>query len=169
MFVTIFIFLVIFLSLYFEVLAGSLGIFIPLTALSVFYFAIHRGWAAGMFIGLLAGTFLDLLYGRTMLLSSFTMMLAAGLSVFWLHKGEPESILLHFLPGAFVAFITTFPLLLINSLQYGSFIQNFFNLVFCTVTGAILLPIMIPIYDALAQKVELPLYRGAKARALERR
>jgi hypothetical protein len=169
MFVLMFVFLIIFVSLYCEVLVGSMGIFIPITSLSVFYFAIHRGWIAGMFIGLIAGTTLDLLYGRTLLLSSFTMMFVAGISIFWLHKGEPESVLLHFLPGAFVAFITTFPLLIINSFQYGSFVQNLLNLIFCTVAGAILLPVMIPLFDSLAKKVELPLYSGAKSRALERR
>jgi len=169
MFVIMFVFLVIFLSLYFEVLVGSMGIFIPLTSLSVFYFAINRGWIAGMFIGIIAGAALDLLYGRTMMLSPFTMMFIAIISVFWLHKGEPESVLLHFLPGAFVAFIVTFPILFINSCLYESFMQNFFNLVFSTVAGAMLMPVMIPLYDALAEKAELPLYRGAKARALERR
>lgn len=164
-----FVFLVVFFSLYFEVMAGSMGIFFPLTPLVVFYFAINRGLITGMFIGLVAGAVLDLLYGRTLLLSPFTMMAAAGISLFWLHQGDPESVPLHFLPGAFVAFITTFPLLLINYVQYGSFLENFFNLVFCTVAGAILLPIMIPFLDSLAKKVELPLYRGAKARALERR
>lgn len=169
MFVLMFIFLVIFVSLYFEVMAGSMGIFIPLTSLAVFYFAINRGWVVGMLIGMIAGTVLDLLYGRTLMLSPFTMMFAAGISLFWLHQGDPESVLLHFLPGAFVAFINTFPILLINSIHYGSYMQNFFNLIFSTVAGALILPIMIPLLDALAKKVAIPLYRGAKARALERR
>ena len=146
-----------------------MGLIIPLTALSLFYFAIAHGWIAGMFIGILAGTMLDMLYGRTLMFSPFSMMFVAGISIFWLHKGEPESVILHFFPGAFVAFITVFPILLINTIHYGAVMSNFFILIFSTVAGAILLPIMIPLYDSLAKKQGLPLYRGAKSRALERR
>lgn len=169
MFVIIFIFLIIFFSLYFEVLAGSMGLIIPLTALSIFYFAIAHGWVTGIFVGILAGTTLDMLYGRTLMLSPFSMMFVAGISVLWLHKGEPDSVVLHFFPGALVAFIAVFPILLINTIFYGAIVSNFFILVFSIATGAILLPILIPLYDSWAKKHGIPLYRGAKSRTLERR
>lgn len=157
-----------FLSIYFEILAGSLGIIVPFTALSVFYFSVTFGWRSGLFIGLLAGTVLDMLYGRTLMLTPIAMLTVAVFSVVWLHQGEPESVLLHFLPGAITAFITVFPILLINSIYYSAFFNNFLILVFSTIAGAMLLPMMIPLYDAIAKKLDLLLYQGAKNRALEK-
>ena len=110
MFASVFIFLLIFLSIYIEVLAGSMGILFSLTALSVFYFSISHGWSVGLFVGLCAGTILDMLYGRGLLLTQFSMMMVTGFSVFWLHHGEPESVLLHFLPGAVISFIAIIPI-----------------------------------------------------------
>lgn len=168
MFAAIFIFLSLFLAIYLEVLVGSMGIIIPLTALSVFYFSVAFGWRMGLFIGLFAGTILDMLYGRAFLLSPYTMLAVAIFSFFWLHQGEPESVLLYFLPGAISAFISVFPLLLVNSIYYGGVLSNFFMLVFSSIAGAMLLPIMIPIYDSLARKLGLLQYHGAKSRELER-
>jgi len=169
MIMTAFIFLMLFCSIYFEILIGSLGIIIPFTALTIFYFSITKGWITGMLLGLIAGTILDLLYGRIYLLSSFSMISIAGLSIFWLHQGDPESVLLHFLPGALIAFLSVFPILLLNTIFYGAIINNLFILTFSSISGAILLPIIIPFYDILAKKIGITQYKGAKSRALERR
>lgn len=163
-----YIFLTIFLSVYIEVLAGSMGLILPFTALSVFYFSITFGWRTGLFIGIFAGTVLDMLYGRALIISPITMIAVAIFSVIWLHQGEPESVLLHFLPGTIVALISVLPLLLINTVFHGGLLNNFFILLLSTVAGAMLLPILIPVYDALAKKLDLLMYRGAKNRALER-
>lgn len=168
MFSIVFTFLILFFAIYFEVLAGSMGIIIPLTALSVFYFSVTFGWKLGLFIGIIAGAILDMLYGRAFLLSPYTMITVCIFSFIWLHQGEPESVLLHFLPGTMTAFINVFPFLLLNTIYYGGFFNNLFIMIFSIIAGAMLLPIIIPIYDSLAKKSGILQYRGAKGRELER-
>lgn len=168
MYSIVFILLTLFFAIYCEVLVGSIGIIIPLTALSVFYFSVSFGWKSGIFIGIIAGTILDMLYGRTFPLSAYTMLAVAIFSLIWLHQGEPESVLLHFLPGTVSSFINVFPFLLLNTIHYGGIANNFFILLFSMVAGALMLPVLILVYDFLAKKLGLWQYRGAKNRELER-
>ena len=52
-----------------ELLAGNVGIYLPLTAYAVFYFTCSISAAAGVAAAIVAGTVLDLIYGRTLLLT----------------------------------------------------------------------------------------------------
>ncbi len=164
-----FIFLCVFISVYLEVLAGALGIVMPLTALCVFYLAVSRGWISGMFVGMLAGAVLDLLYGRSMLISAFLMIAVAGLSNVWIHWGDTHSALFHFLPGACAALVAVIPPVILNSMRLASLHNSILVLIFSTLSGAVLLPVMIPLYDLAAEMVGLPLYSTARSRVLQQR
>jgi len=167
--VSAFIFLIIFSSVYFEVIAGTMGIILPLTAISIFYLSITFGWKKGLLLSLIAGTIIDMLYGRTVIVTPYFMIMIVAASMFWLHKGDPVSILPHLIPGATAAFLVSFPLLAVNTYRTEMYIDNFFLLIGCIVAGAVLMPIMIAFFDYLAEKQGLPLYRKAKAAAMDKR
>lgn len=167
--ITAFIFLVIFLSIYLEVLAGSMGIIVPATAIALFYLSIAYGWRCGLLVSLIAGTVIDMLYGRSMLITPYCMMLTVPVSLIWLHKGDPSSILPNLIPGSIAAFIVAFPPLLINAFFNGIYLHNFYLLVFSILCGAFMLPVVISLLDFVAERQRLPLYRKARALALERK
>ena len=164
-----FIFIIVFFSIFFEVLAGSIGIIIPLTAISVFYISVTFGWRKGVVISLIAGSVVDLLYGRTVLLSPLLMVLTVMAGLLWLHKGDPVSILPNLIPGTLTAFIVTFPFLALSAYFYGNYLHNFYLLTFSMVSGSLLLPLIIAFLDSMAERQKLPLYRKAKAAVMNKR
>jgi len=164
-----FIFLTVFISIYCEILAGALGIILPVTVLSMFYISIAYGWNTGLAAGIIAGTVIDMLYGRSVIITPFFMMPAVAAAEFWLHRGDPVSVLPNLMPGALVAFLVSFPVLASNSYHTGVWLHNFYLLVFSVVSGALLLPLIIAFLDRLAEKLGLPLYRKAKALARHQR
>lgn len=167
--ITAFIFLTVFISIYLEVLTGSMGIIVPLTGAAVFYLAIAYGWRTGLVISLVAGSAIDMLYGRALLITPYCMMLTVFASLLWLHKGDPVSALPNLIPGALTAFIVTFPWLALNTYFNHNYLQNLYLLIFSVLCGALMLPILIPIFDYIAEKQGLPLYRKAKAQAMDRK
>jgi hypothetical protein len=167
--VSSFIFLIVFTSIYFEVIAGTMGIILPLTAIAIFYLAITFGWKRGILLSVLAGTVIDMLYGRSIIVSPYLMIFTVAASMFWLHKGDPVSILPNLIPGATASFLVTFPLLAVNTYRTELYTKNAFILLVAVISGGFLLPIMIAFFDYLAEKQGLPLYRKAKAAAMDQR
>jgi hypothetical protein len=164
-----FIFLIIFTSIYIEVITGRMGLIIPFTAVSIFYLSITFGWKRGLWLSIIAGTVIDMLYGRSIIVTPYLMLFTVAASMFWLHKGDPVSILPNLIPGATAAFLVSFPLLAVNAYQTKTYLENLYTLIISVVAGAVLLPLMIALFDYLAYKQGLPLYRKAKAAAMDRR
>jgi cell shape-determining protein MreD len=162
-----FIFIILFLSIYLEVLCGSFGIIIPFTAFSIFYLSITYSLKSGILIGFIAGTILDTLYGRTFLISPFLMAGITLLADYWLYQGEPESPIIHFLPGLAVTFLYVFPLILFNIVFQNIAFSNSLNAFFSLPAGAFILPFYLTILDYIAYLTDLPQYKFAKKRALE--
>ncbi len=164
-----FIFLILFFSVYLEILAGLTGIIIPLSAISIFYLSVTFGWKSAMLLGIVTGTVIDMLYGRSIIITPYLMMLTVAAGTFWLHKGDPVSIMPHLIPGATVALIVTLPLLAFSTYRTDIYLSNLYKLAISAVSGSLLLPIMIALFDYLAFKLGLPLYRKAKAAVLDKR
>jgi cell shape-determining protein MreD len=167
MYNSIFVFLVIFISVYIEVLFGSFGILLTFTAFAVFYLAVTHSVKIGVIIGIIAGITLDMLYGRTMMISPFSMIFIAILGHYWLFQGEIDSLLMHFLPGAATAFISVFPIILFNVLFLNTSLNNFINCFFAVIAGGAILPFYIAILDHLAGITGLTQYKTAKQRMLD--
>jgi glucose-6-phosphate-specific signal transduction histidine kinase len=110
-----------------------------------------------------------MLYGRSIIVTPYLMLFTVAASMFWLHKGDPVSILPNLIPGATAAFLVSFPLLAVNAYQTKTYLENLYTLIISVVAGAVLLPLMIALFDYLAYKQGLPLYRKAKAAAMDRR
>ncbi|MCK5845291.1 MAG: hypothetical protein KAG97_11330 [Victivallales bacterium] len=160
-----FLFIVLFASIFLEVCCGALGWLIPLTALSVFHLSIVYGWRSGMLVGVLAGAVIDSLYGRMALTTPFSMAAIALFSVFWLRKGDPTSIFPNFLPGAVAGALAALPPLLLNSWWHRTLFVNIDVLFLSSVSGAVILPVLITFLDIVSEKTGLRLYRKAKAAA----
>ena len=164
-----FIFLILFTSVYLEVMAGKFGIIIPLSAISIFYLSVIFGWKNGMILGIITGMVIDMLYGRTIILTPYLMMMTVAAGTFWLHKGDPVSILPHLIPGATVAIIITLPLLALSTYQTGLYLSNLYKLLISVASGSLMLPLMIALFDYIAYKQGMPIYKKAKAAVLDKR
>ena len=169
MVIAAFIFLIMFFSVYSEVIIGSLGIILPLTSLTLFYLSISLGWRNGLLIAVVAGTSIDMLYGRSHIITPFLMILTVGVSMVWLHRGDPVSILPNLIPGALAAFIVTFPPVAVSIYYQESYIRGIRLLSMSVISGALLLPVIISFLDSVAERCGLPLYRKARAEALNKR
>ena len=167
MYNALFVFFVIFISVYLEVLFGSFGLLLPCTALSVFYLSVTHSVKIGIIIGILAGTTLDILYGRQIMLSPFCMIVIALLGHYWLFQGEIDSLLLHFLPGAAIAFISVVPIVLFNVIFLNTSLSNLINCFLAIIAGGVILPFLIAILDYFAGITGLTQYKTAKQRMLD--
>lgn len=166
-----FIFVSVFFSVLIELLLGSWGIILPLTALCIFYLSMVYGWQAGLILGAGAGLIIDLMYGRELLISSFSMMSVPAITIFWLHKGETKTFLLHMLPGSMTALAYTLPSLISGVFSSGinihSIYDNIFLLFSSMLFGSLILPPLIQILDYLSKRFELELYSRARERIEE--
>ena len=167
----IYIFLLLFISIFIELLFGSFSVIVPSVALLVYYLTMIYNLKAGIILAIISGFILDALYGRSLLISPVSFSVISIFSVFWLHKGVVSSIHLQMLPGSVISFIYTFPMLAINYFLYESgFILFFINILVLLITvilGAILLPIMILILDFINIKLKINLYIDSKKRLNE--
>lgn len=105
----IYISLVLFFSLVIQIYTGNIGLIIPVMVLSVFYLTIIFDWQLGILSGLLAGVILDLLYGRSLLISPFINILASLFAILWLHKGELKILALQMIPASILSFMYIVP------------------------------------------------------------
>ncbi len=163
-----YIFLLLFLSIFCELLFGSYGIIIPFTAIIIFYLTMIYNLKIGIILAVIAGFLLEILYARTFYISPITLSFISIFSVFWLHKGVVKGIHLQMLPGGIVSFIYTFPILLINYFLYESgliiFFTNILVLLGAIIFGAVLLPITILLLDIINLKLKISLYTNSKKR-----
>lgn len=170
MIIVSYIFVVLFISVMLEVMAGSSGVIIPLAALAVFYFSMVYGWKAGLFLGFVSGLAVDMLYGRDIPVSALSYAAVSGVTVFWLLKGETKDFYLHIVPGILSAAIAVMPVLLFNSKEVAvSGFANFALLFLFSVTaGAFCLPFLIIFLDMLSRWLGMDLYKSAKENIEER-
>ena len=163
-----FIFMLLFLAIYAEVMSGSFGMIIPLTVLAVFYVSVTYGWHVGMAVGGTAGIIIDSLYGRSPCFSAFTMAGVAGLAMFWLYKGDVRHLRFQVIPGLVIPVIYILPPLAQNFLSLGpgvfAFVDDATMLVAAGLVGCIILPVMVLALDAFNSLFKLEEYMKAKDR-----
>ena len=165
-----YIFIVLFISVMLEVMAGASGVIIPLAALAVFYFSMVHGWRIGLCLWFISGLAVDMLYGREIPVSAFSLSAVSGVTVFWLLKGETKDFYLHIVPGILTAAIAVFPVMLFNSREIAVYgIANFaFLFLFSLTAGAFCLPFLIILLDMLGEWMGMDLYKSAKENIEER-
>jgi hypothetical protein len=161
-----YIFIIIFLSIFIQVLIGSYGVIVPLTAISIVYISIVYGWRKGIISAIISGIILDILYGRTTFLSPFTLVIISILSIVWLYKSNVEHIQLQAIPGGIAALIYTLPIIAINyySNEHGLYLlfTSFMLLIISILFGAFLLPIFVIVLDSINKMLRINLYSEAQ-------
>jgi cell shape-determining protein MreD len=164
MIATSYIFIVLFISVMLEVIAGSSGVIIPLTALAVFYFSMVYGWKIGLFLGFVSGLAVDMLYGRVIPVSALSFAAVSVVTVFWLLKGETKDFYLHIVPGILTAAVAVTPVLVFhsNEIAVSGFANFAFLFLFSLTAGAFCLPFLIIFLDMLSEWLGMDLYRTAR-------
>ncbi len=165
-----YIFLVLALSIMAEAMIGGFGMIIPLTGMSVFYFSMVHGWRMGLALGFFSGLVLDMLFGRTVPVSTLGLMAVSGVTVFWLLKGETKDFLLHAVPGMMTGLVAVLPAIAIywRSMLFGGVWDIFFILLSSVISGALLLPLIVLCLDAASEWLGMELYRNARENIEER-
>ena len=169
----LYIFLLLFISVFCELFFGSFGIIIPFAGVIIFYLTMIYNLKIGIVLAVIVGFLLDILYDRMFYISPITLCSISLFSIFWLNKGVVKHIHLQILPGCIISFIYTFPVLVINYFLYesGFFIlfTNIFILLSAVIFGAILLPLTIFLLDSINAKLKINLYTNSKKRFVESR
>lgn len=164
----IYIFLVLFLAMVFQIYLGNIGLIVPLTALLVFYLTIVFDWQMGMLSGVFAGIILDLLYGRTLFISPCINILVSILAIVWLHKGELKFLALQMFPAAILSllYIVPFVYLTYQQTQHGFFLamKGLGVIAVSTVISMLLFPCIIKVLDVINGPLGFDCYRTSDER-----
>ena len=160
-----YIFLLMFFSIIGQILIGNLGVFLPITAIMIFYVTVCFGWQRGMFCAVVSGLVLDVLYG----ISNHTPLLflaVCGLAAFWLLYQQVRPASINFIPGILTALITVLPQMLIKIYDngWGIYIFNEWlpSMFFVMSFSALFLPFIIVVCDHFGKSLGLPVYVDAK-------
>lgn len=168
-----FLFVVMMGALLIEFYFASFGVILPLCAVSIFYITITYGWNIGFLLACFGGLAIDFLFGRTVIISPFTIAAIAGMALVWIRQTEPKSLLFHLLPGIVAAMIYLFPVFLVNQYASGvswrSLTYDMPGVLFGIMISALLLPAVIVGLDYLSFMLGLELYSDAKEKLIESR
>ncbi len=165
-----YIFLVLAASVMIETKLGSLGVVIPLAAMSVYYFSMMQGWRIGLALGFAAGLAVDMLYGREVPVSTLGFMAVSGVTVFWLLKGETKDYLLHVVPGLLTGLVAVIPVVALywKDMMLGG-VEDILSVPLSSVvSAAVILPVLIFCLDAVSEWLGMELYRNARENIEER-
>lgn len=171
MIVTTYIFIVIFFSIFSELIFGYYGAFVPFTALAVYYISVVYDLKTGIFTAVIAGFVLDILLGRILLISPLVLILVVFFAKFWLYHGILKSLHLQIFPGIVVSIIYAVPLVFINYYLncHGLllFLYKILNIITAMGIGCIFLPIVVLLLDSISIKLNLNQYTKAKEQLKE--
>lgn len=152
------------LSVFAELVLRPFGLFFPFAAFFVFYAATAFGPRLAFAAALLAACGLDFAgSGASHPWSFLALSAVIGLSYFWLHHVESESILLHSVPGAAIPFMVwLISLIFLSENFFSAFADQFPVVILASFLSTVLLPVMIYGLDTLNEKLGLELYTDAK-------
>ncbi|MBR7103565.1 MAG: hypothetical protein IKC65_01345 [Lentisphaeria bacterium] len=159
----LFFFILIFLAvLLTDMLVGNVGFAVSITACSLIYFYGSYAGKAVFPAAVAAGFFLDMCYARPAAFSAAVLLAAAAAGIALLPPREHRSMLIRSLPagaaasGVFVLGNAAAVSAIYGKSGYPSSI--IVHLVTAMIAGVIFFPILIILLDALALKLNLPLY-----------
>ena len=89
-----------------EVLLGSYGVLLPLTALVAFYFFVLKCWRQALLLSWIIGTLVDLAYGRSFPYYLLLIPLVLGTARLWREYQMTHLYAAQFIPGLLIGFLT---------------------------------------------------------------
>ncbi len=164
-----YVFMIVFVSTFTELLLDSLGVSLPLIAIACFYVSVAYGFWCGLSCAVIGGASLDFLLGREHPYSVLLLILVLGLAALWLYRLEASSPLLLCLPGAMLPFIVWVPWALPPWSMSMTWLSSLFDCVsgamLAALCSALLLPLVSMALDYMGGLLELALFSDAKDRA----
>jgi hypothetical protein len=164
----VYIFLLIFISIFIQVLVGSAGLILPITALSIFYLTIITDWQTGILTAAITGSIVDIIYGRTIFLSPALLVIVALLAILWLYKGELKYLPLQTIPAGFISFIYICPGLFVTYHLYEQGVYLFLEKLLIVLLSLILSSLIFPPFIVLMDKINTPLKLNLYIKSKER-
>lgn len=171
----LFILLIIFAGVFAQSILGTAGIYLPITALLLFYIAVNFSILRALFYALLCGIIADSASGLQFPYHIFIYSLLPLLGLYWIKMHDLRPLYLNFLPGMIVAIIQIIPLALIHFRFDDSGFYLFQKwvptLLAGIVFGALFMPLAIAILDYFAALLKLTRYQdaGSKSRVKSKR
>ncbi len=155
MFIFFFIFISIFCAILLEFSFATYGLFIPILPILFFYVTGLFGLKRTLFIALLTGFALDIVYDKVLLVTSFELLFIVFFSELWHTRIDTKSSLLYILSGGitglFYSFITIFFELLANGISLLSIYDTIIQLLFIISITSLIMPLQIFILDCIAE------------------
>jgi len=164
----VYIFLLIFISIFTQILIGSAGLILPITALSIFYLTVITNWQTGVLTASIAGSIVDILYGRSVFLSPVLLVIIALLAILWLYKGELKYLPFQTIPAGFISFIYTCPDLLVyyHIYEHGIYLLlgKLLIILMSLILSSLVFPLFIILMDNINALLKLNLYTKSQKR-----
>lgn len=164
--------IIVLILLWLQLLFGSFALHIPFCLGGIFYISIAYSWRRGIFWAILSGISLDMFYFRGMFLSTLAFIAVVIFAEYWLRKNDMRHLRNCIFPGAVIALISVCPIWIYKLFTYNNDIVAVFKdmlalTIFVSCLNALILPLMILLFDEIGEKVKLPLFTNANKRLLE--
>jgi hypothetical protein len=142
-----------------ELHLSRFGIGLPLLALTGFYCLYAQGWRQWACVFLPMASLYDLACGRNMPFLVLVLGLLPVLAWGWRSTGLPLSPWFQVLPGAAIGFLATAGVGLLMGLAGDDLGASlFWRVLRATLAGAVLLPVLVQVLDALARQFGFAVY-----------
>ena len=174
MIITFFIFSLMLILLYLQVIFGSIALHIPFCIVGIFYVSVAYSWRRGIFWALLCGISLDLFYNREFYTAAMAFSVTVVYAEYWLRNSDSRYLRNCFLPGALLTLISMLPVWIYKLTYYSSAWDIVFKemlpmTIFAMVVSSLMLPFMVIMLDTIGEKTKLPLFTKAGKRLIEER
>lgn len=174
MIITFFIFSLMLLLLYLQVLFGNIALYVPFCIPGIFYVSVAYSWRRGIFWALLCGISLDLFYEREFYVAAISFATAVLYAEYWLRNNDSRYLRNCFLPGAVLALLSVLPVWIHKLVYYSSAFDAVFKemlplTISAMAVSALILPTLVMLLDGIGEKIKLPLFSKAGKRLTEER
>jgi len=162
----IYISLILFISALIQIILGNAGIIIPLISLAIFYLTIVFGWEEGIISAVISGIFLDIVYGRTLLISPFIGIVTVFIAIIWLHKGELGILSFQMIPSGIISLLYIIPFVYYTyqKTEHGLILalESMGILIISGAITTILFPLIVRFLDTINNPLGFNYYRTAQ-------
>lgn len=175
MFAFIFIMVLMFFTLWLEVMLGAYGFWIPLCSYLVFYVSVTWSRQTGIAVALTLGACMDMLYFRENMYSATLLLIVVPAAVVWLVKADDKAWWMRVVFGVFLGAAWVVPQALYNSFHLGwtpghdLLLRNAMTSVFVIIFSGALLPVYIAWVDSMSERMGIARFDKAREQIIHGR
>ncbi|MCP3964896.1 MAG: hypothetical protein GY750_11160 [Lentisphaerae bacterium] len=156
-----------------QLLVGNAGLYLPFCAFGIFYLSVADSWRKAIFVALVAGTAIDSLYSRNVIITPFALCAIALYGQFWIRHYNSKHLVESIIPGILIPNALLIPLWLHRFYSTGFSLYQIKSalsmFIFTCAFGAAFLPLLIVTLDSIADLLRMSKYSDAKKQLLESR